>query len=143
MAIEREPTAITPQATAGLFMTAPRDSLALQVDFTFRNVHARLPPHHELPLARASLLRPVLAYINANRPGIPLSAQLVVPRATFRDAWSGWECGVFGGVAGALESALEELVWDPQRRMQRIGRVSRWTIHELIKHVHNFMAPLE
>jgi hypothetical protein len=132
-----------PRATAGLFMAASADSLALQVDFTFRNVRARLPPHHELPLARASLLRPVLAYINAHRPGIPLSAQLVVPRSAFRDAWCGWECGVFGGIAGALEGALEQLVWDPQRRMERIGRVSRWTFHELVRQMHTLMAPLE
>jgi len=124
-----------PAVTANLFLKASNDSIALQVTFTFRNLRARLPPTHELPLTRASLLRPVIAYINEHRPGIPLSTTIVLPQERFAGAWSGWECGVFGGVANGLEVALENLVWDPERRLRRIGKVGRWTVQGIIRNM--------
>lgn len=120
-------------ATARLFLHAPPDSVALHVAFVFRNLRARLPPAHELPLARASLLRPAIAYINAHRPGIPLATTVVLARARFAGAWGGWECGLFPGVAAGLEAALDALVWDPERRLRRIGRVSRWTVQGIVR----------
>lgn len=114
------------------FLKAPADSLAFQVDFMFRNLRAKLPAE-ELNHPRAALLRPVIGYVNEHRPLIPLSCHFTLPQHQFEGAWSGYESGVVSGVTGGLEGAFRKLVWDPERRMQRIGRIGRWTLKDYLR----------
>lgn len=114
------------------FLKAPEDSLAFQVDFIFRNLRAKLPPD-ELNQPRAAFLKPVIGYVNEHRPIIPLSCHFTLNRAAFEGAWSGHESGLFGALASGLEGAFQKLVWDPERRMQRIGKIGRWTFNNYLK----------
>jgi distribution and morphology protein 31 len=106
--------------------------LAFQVDFLFRNLRAKLPAE-ELNSPRSTLLRPVIGYVNEHRPLIPLSCHFVLDRGAFEGAWSGYECGLVGQIVGGLEGAFSKLVWDPERRMQRITRIGRWTLNNYLK----------
>lgn len=106
--------------------------MAVQVDFVFRNLRAKLPAE-ELNSARGALLRPVIGYVNEHRPLIPLSCHFTLERDQFAGAWSGYESGLIGALAGGLEGAFQKLVWDPERRMQRLGKIGRWTLLKTLK----------
>lgn len=36
-------------------------------------------------------------------------------------------------LSSGLEEAFQQLVWDPERRMQRIGRIGRWTLQSIVR----------
>ena len=114
------------------FLKAPEDSLAVQVDFIFINLRAKLPTE-EMNSARGTLLRPVIGYVNEQKPLIPLSCHFTLKQSQFEGAWSGYESGVIGALAGGLEGAFQKLVWDPERRMQRLGKIGRWTLGNYLK----------
>ena len=122
----------TAEEAADHFLKAPEDSLAFQVDFIFRNLRAKLPIE-ELNQPRATLLRPVIGYVNEHRPLIPLSCHFNLKRAAFEGAWSAHESGLIGSLAVGLEGAFQKLVWDPERRMQRISKIGRWTFNNYLK----------
>lgn len=122
----------TAEEAAEHFLKAPEDSLAFQVDFIFRNLRAKLPAD-ELNQPRAALLRPVIGYVNEHRPLIPLSCHFTIPRAAFEGAWSAYESGLIGELTVGLEGAFQKLVWDPERRMQRISKIGRWTFSNYLK----------
>lgn len=124
------------QEAAEHFLKAPEDSLAFQVDFIFRNLRAKLPAD-EMNQPRAALLRPVIGYVNEHRPLIPLSCHFTLKRTAFEGAWSGHESGLIGLVSSGLERAFQKLVWDPERRMQRIGKIGRWTVNNYLKKLHS------
>ncbi len=113
-------------------MKAPEDSVAFQVDFLFRNLRAKLPVE-ELNHPRGALLRPVIGYVNEHRPLIPLSCHFTLKQSQFDGAWTGYESGLIGSLAGGLEGAFQKLVWDPERRMQRIGKIGRWTLGNYLR----------
>lgn len=121
------------------FLKAPEDSLAFQVDFLFRNLRAKLPAE-ELNHPRGALLRPVIGYVNEHRPLIPLSCHFTLQKNQFEGAWSGYESGLIGELTGALEGAFRKLVWDPERRMQRIGKIGRWTLKDYLKRSSDTMT---
>lgn len=114
------------------FLKAPPDSLSFQVDFLFRNLRAKLPAE-ELNHPRSALLKPVIGYVNEHRPLIPLSCHFNLSRTRFEGAWSGHESGIIDNLSEGLEGAFRKLVWDPQRRMQRIGKIGRWTLKDYLK----------
>lgn len=120
------------QEAAEHFLKAPEDSVAFQVDFLFRNLRAKLPAE-ELNHPRGALLRPVIGYVNEHRPLIPLSCHFTLKQSRFDGAWSGYESGLIGSLAGGLEGAFQKLVWDPERRMQRIGKIGRWTLGNYLR----------
>ena len=126
----------TAQEAAEHFLKAPEDSLAFQVDFLFRNLRAKLPAE-ELNQPRAALLRPIIGYVNEHRPLIPLSCHVTLKRADFEGAWGGHESGLFASLAVGLEGAFQKLVWDPERRLQRIGKIGRWTVNNYLKKLHS------
>ncbi len=120
------------QEAAEHFLKAPEDSLAFQVDFIFRNLRAKLPPE-EMNQPRATFLRPVIGYVNEHRPLIPLSCHFTLKKSEFEGAWSGHESGLIGSLSAGLEGAFQKLVWDPERRIQRIGKIGRWTFNNYLK----------
>lgn len=112
----------------------------VQTEFTFRNLRARQPTPKEFADAlghssrlKMALLRPVLGYLNEHRPEIPLTCTLSLQKSQFEGVWGGWESGLFGGVAGGLDEAFRALVWDPEKRMKRIGRIGRYTLQALLQ----------
>jgi hypothetical protein len=115
------------EETAKHFLKAPEDSVAFQVDFLFRNLRAKLPSNDNL------LLRPVIGYVNEHRPLIPLSCHFTLKEAQFCGAWSGYESGLIAALTENLEGAFHRLVWDPERRMQRLGKIGRWTLGNYLK----------
>lgn len=122
----------TVEQAAEHFLKAPEDSVAFQVDFVFRNLRAKLPAE-EINNARGTFLRPVIGYVNEHRPLIPLSCHFIIPQSNFEGAWSGFESGLIGSLAGGLEGSFQKLVWDPERRMQRIGKIGRWTLGNYLR----------
>ncbi len=116
------------------------DLIGVQASFTFRNLKARQPTPQEVesllggPSSRLkmTLLASILGYLNEHRPEILLSCALQLSRGEFLGVWSGWECGLFGGVALGLDEAFKTLVWDPERRMKRLGRVGRYALHAFL-----------
>ena len=118
------------------FLKAPEDCLAFQVDFIFRNLRAKLPSNgagEDQLGGSVLLLRPVIGYVNEHRPLIPLSCHFTLKQAQFRGAWSGYESGLISALTVNLEAAFQKLVWDPERRMQRLGKIGRWTLGNYLK----------
>ena len=77
----------------------------------------------ELNHPRGALLRPVIGYVNEQRPLIPLSCHFTLKQGQFDGAWSGYESGLIGSLSTGLEGAFQKLVWDPERRIQRLGKI--------------------
>lgn len=129
-------TPVQAAAAADHFKSVPEDCVAFQVGFIFRNLKAKLPTNSTAD-TKMNLLRPVIGYVNEHRPFIPLSCQFDLERAAFSGAWSGYECGLLDSLSSALLTSFQNLVWDPEKRIQRIGRIGRWTLGNFIKKVNS------
>lgn len=116
-----------PEEAARHFMDARPDVMAFKVDFRFHNVRAHAP--------WSSTLRPLVAYINEQRPFIPLSCHFDLPRERLDGAWTMYEAGIADALYEGTRRSFEMLVEDRQRKIRRLKKVSLWSLYALLRNL--------
>lgn len=121
-----------PEEAARHFMDAQPDVMAFKVDFRFHNVRAHAP--------WSSTLRPLVAYINEQRPFIPLSCHFDIPKERLDGAWTMYEAGIADSLYDGTRRSFEMLVDDRQRKIRRLKKVSLWSLYAILRNLRGWLA---
>ena len=121
-----------PEKAARYFLEAAPETVSFKVDLRFHNLRAHAP--------WSSTMRPLVAYINEQRPFIPLSCHFQIPYSQFEGTWTPYEAGLFEELWKETTRSFEVLVEDRQRRNKRFKKVSLWTLYSLFRSVKGWCA---
>lgn len=86
------------------------------------------PSRKDMSYVNATLVRPIVAYINAKRTYIPISCRIVKRASDFDGSWSVFDCGLMDDMSAEVYAAFARNVEDQQSRVRRLKRVGLWTI---------------
>jgi hypothetical protein len=120
-----------PREAAQHFLHADERCIPFKVDFRFHNLRAQAPSWH-------STLRPLVAYINEQRPFIPVSCHFNLPRDQFIGAWTLHEAGVIRALEDSTSRAFDVLLADRHRQLRRLKKVSLWSLYSLVRNLRTW-----
>ena len=106
--------------------------LVMDLRIHLNDVRAAVPLFHSRQAlggyVNATLVRPIVAYINAKRTYIPISCRIVKRAADFDGSWSVYDCGLMDDLSAEVYAAFARDVEDQQSRVRRLKRVGVWTV---------------
>lgn len=133
----------SPEEAALFFLRSKPDTISFKVDFCFHNIKARLPPHGDGGFFNRTLMRPLIAYINEQRPFIPISCHFDIGLNQMEGAWTVYESGIANAVSEGAAHSFERLVADKNRKMRRLKRVSLWSLYTMLRNLRQWMDEAE
>lgn len=127
----------SPKAAAAFFLNAKPSTLSFKFDLKLRNIKAHIPlQNQEISLISTAIMaKPVIAYINENRPYIPLTCRFQLDLSKFDGAWSVHESGIAEALGKGVNDSLIQLVTDKNKRLKRLKRVGLWSMYAAIKNM--------
>ncbi|KAF5386105.1 hypothetical protein D9615_002259 [Tricholomella constricta] len=122
-------------------LSAPQDSededdreedklkVVVDIDLRFRDLKAAVPIFTEdLSYVNNALIRPIVAFMNANRTLVPIHCRVVMDLNDFDGAWTMWETGMMDAISLKSYEALAYHVSQSTMNRQRIRTVSLWSL---------------
>ncbi|KAJ8329885.1 hypothetical protein BDV3_004057 [Batrachochytrium dendrobatidis] len=85
-------------------------------------------PH--LSYMSSALIRPVVAYMNANRTSLPLASSAKMDINNFNGAWDIFSAGLVDVLSEETGRALSNLVQDERERTRRLRRIGIWSLQQ-------------
>jgi distribution and morphology protein 31 len=99
------------------------------IDLRFRDLKAAVPMFPgELSYVNSALIRPIVAFINANRVLVPIHCRVVKNLSDFDGSWTMWEAGLTDEISLKMYEALAYHVTQINMN-RRIKTVSIWSLH--------------
>lgn len=132
----------SPEEAALHFLNPRPDAITFKVDFRFHNLRAHLPWTHSGAgglLGTNLMVRPLVAYLNEQRPFIPISCHFTLPLGNFDGAWSMYEAGIFEALSRGAAESFESLVSDRQKKMRRLKRISLWSLYAIFRNLRGVL----
>lgn len=108
-----------------------RDEHLLVMDLRIHltSVHASIPLiQHSLSYINATLIRPIVAYINSKQAFIPINCRVVKPLKDFDGSWTIYDSGLMEETSREVYEAFAQDVVNEQKRGGRIRKVGLWGI---------------
>ncbi|KAG8967867.1 Mitochondrial distribution and morphology protein 31, mitochondrial precursor [Tulasnella sp. 419] len=114
--------------------------VAIDIDLRFRDLKAAVPLFtSDLSYVNNALIRPIVAFINANRTLVPIHSRITKDLADFDGSWTLWQTGLSDEIALKVYDALAYHVANANQRRAKL--VSLWgmrmTAHALITALRN------
>ncbi|KAG8902332.1 Mitochondrial distribution and morphology protein 31, mitochondrial precursor [Tulasnella sp. 403] len=101
--------------------------VVIDIDLRFRDLKAAVPIFtNDLSYTRNALIRPIVAFINANRTLVPIRCRIVKDLKEFNGSWTIWQTGLSDDVAVKTYDALAHHVVNANQR--RLKTVSLWSL---------------
>lgn len=101
----------------------------IDIDLRFRDLKAAVPLYTtDLNLRNNALIRPIVAFINANRTLIPIHCKVTAPLSDFDGSWTLFETGLTTSISAQIYSALTYHVSSYNANQQRIKTVGAWGV---------------
>lgn len=127
------PALRAPEADADALSPEEKQQRARQVeidiDLRFRDLKAAVPLYTtDLNLRNNALIRPIVAFINANRTLIPIHCKVTAPLSNFDGSWTLFETGLTTSISAQIYSALTYHVSSYNANQQRIKTVGAWGV---------------
>ncbi|KZW00277.1 hypothetical protein EXIGLDRAFT_667637 [Exidia glandulosa HHB12029] len=105
-----------------------RKVVAIDMDLRFRDVKATVPLFtRDLSYVNYALVRPMVAFVNANKTLIPIHCTVVKDLGEFDGSWTMWEAGLIDAIGLKTYEALAYHVTHNLNR--RVKTVSLWGLH--------------
>ncbi|KAG8846091.1 Mitochondrial distribution and morphology protein 31, mitochondrial precursor [Tulasnella sp. 330] len=99
----------------------------IDIDLRFRDVKAVVPIFtQDITYTQNALIRPIVAFINANRTLVPIRCRIVKDLKEFDGSWTIWQTGLSDDVATKTYDALAYHVSNANQ--QRLKTVSLWSL---------------
>ncbi|CCE65384.1 hypothetical protein TPHA_0L00280 [Tetrapisispora phaffii CBS 4417] len=112
----------------------PRDYFVMDLSLKLHNVRAEVPYFTpDLSYLNYALIRPIVAYINANRTYIPIRCRIVKPTREFEGAWTVYDSLLISDMQVKVYEAINAYVDDDRRKHQRIRRVGFWSLQIILQ----------
>ncbi|KAN0134038.1 hypothetical protein V8E53_008256 [Lactarius tabidus] len=105
-----------------------QDKLVIDIDLRFRDLKAAVPIWtNELSYSSNALIRPIVAFMNANRTLIPVCCRVVKGLEHFDGSWTMWETGLMDDTALKVYDTFAYHVTQANFN-HRVKTVSLWTL---------------
>ncbi|KAJ3868848.1 mitochondrial distribution and morphology proteins-domain-containing protein [Lentinula novae-zelandiae] len=102
--------------------------VVIELDLRFRDVKAAVPIFtSDLSYVNNALIRPIVAFMNANRTLVPIHCRVVKVLNDFDGAWTMWETGLLDEISLKIYDALAFHVTQANIN-RRIKTVSVWSL---------------
>ncbi|THH00756.1 hypothetical protein EW026_g1821 [Hermanssonia centrifuga] len=102
--------------------------VVVDIDMRFRDLKAAVPMFtNDLSYANNALIRPIVAFMNANRTLVPIHCRVVKDLDDFDGAWTMWETGLMDIIAVKVYEAMAYHVTQANFN-RRIKAVSAWSL---------------
>lgn len=125
----------TPDPESGSPSTTPSSDdeppryLVMDLRIHMNDVKATVPVFDSsLGYINQTLVRPIVAYINAKKTYIPIGCRIVKRATDFDGAWSLYDCGLMNDMSAEVYDAFARDVEDQQSRSRRLKKVGFWTL---------------
>lgn len=117
---------INPEQTS---VESPPPSVVIDLDVRFKDIKAAVPfLHSSLTYSRQAFVRPIVAFMNANRTLIPVHAQVVMDLSEFDGSMDLAQTGLLPMISERLYEALARHVESESANRDRLKRVSVWSL---------------
>ncbi|KAI0684192.1 mitochondrial distribution and morphology proteins-domain-containing protein [Cytidiella melzeri] len=105
-----------------------KPKVVVNIDLRFRDLKAAVPIFtNDLSYTNNALIRPIVAFMNANRTLIPIHSKVVKDLGDFDGAWTMWETGLMDVIAVKVYEAMAYHVSQANFN-RRIKAVSAWSL---------------
>lgn len=112
----------------------------IDIDLRFRDLKAAVPLYTtDLNLRNNALIRPIVAFINANRTLIPIHCKVTAPLNDFDGSWTLFETGLTSSISSQIQAALVYHVSSSTANQQRIKTVGAWGVQRGAEAVLNMV----
>lgn len=130
-----------------------RRQVTVDIDLRFRDLKAAPPLFtDEVSMTNNALMRPIVAFINANRTLVPIHCSVVAELGDFDGSWTFFETGLMGSISDQMYAALAHHVSSEGANSKRLKQVSVWgiqkgaevlldTLRNVVDPVHAQLAP--
>lgn len=106
-----------------------KERVTVDIDLRFRDVKASVPYYtSDLTYTNNALVRPIVAFINANRTLIPILSHVEMAIDEFDGSWTIWETGLMSAVSERIYDALAHHVTSTEANNQRVKYVTLWSL---------------
>ncbi|KAI5117765.1 hypothetical protein M0805_005196 [Coniferiporia weirii] len=120
-----------PVAVAADHADAPR-IVSIDIDLRFRDLKATVPIFtRDLSYVNNALIRPIVAFINANKTLVPIHCLVVKNLNEFDGSWTMWETGLMDEIALKVYDALAYHVTQANFN-RRVRTVSLWSLQKTL-----------
>ncbi|KIK69246.1 hypothetical protein GYMLUDRAFT_237068 [Collybiopsis luxurians FD-317 M1] len=124
----------------------PGAKVAIEIDLRFRDVKAAVPIFtSDLSYVNNALIRPIVAFMNANKTLVPIHCRVVKDLNDFDGAWTMWETGLLDEISFKIYDALAHHVSQANIN-RRIKTVSVWSLQmtasAVLSALRNLMDPV-
>ncbi|KAI0085059.1 mitochondrial distribution and morphology proteins-domain-containing protein [Irpex rosettiformis] len=105
-----------------------KPKVVVDIDLRFRDLKAAVPIFtYDLSYTNNALIRPIVAFMNANRTLIPIHCKVVKDLNEFDGAWTMWETGLMDVIGDKVYEAMAYHVTQANFN-RRIKAVSAWSL---------------
>ncbi|KAF8647169.1 hypothetical protein AX16_006999 [Volvariella volvacea WC 439] len=107
----------------------PEPKIVIDIDLRFRDLKAAVPIFtQDLSYVNNALIRPIVAFMNANRTLVPIHCRVVKDLSDFDGSWTMWDSGLMDEISLKVYDALAYHVTHSNMNRQRIKTVSLWSL---------------
>ncbi|KAM6502090.1 hypothetical protein JOM56_002067 [Amanita muscaria] len=108
-----------------------KPKVVVDIDLRLRDLKAAVPIFtNDLSYVNNALIRPIVAFMNANRTLIPIHCRVVKDLSDFDGAWNLWETGLMDDISYKVYDALAYHVSQSTMNRQRIKTVGLWSLQK-------------
>ena len=123
-----------------------RRQVTIDIDLRFRDLKAAVPMFTtDLSVTNNAFIRPIVAFINANRTLVPIHCQVAADLSDFDGSWTLFETGLMTSVSNQIYDALAHHVSSDTANSKRLRQVSYWGIQRgaevLLDTIKNVVDP--
>ncbi|KAF4999514.1 hypothetical protein FGRMN_2383 [Fusarium graminum] len=106
-----------------------RRYLIMDLRISLNDVKAAVPLFtKDMSYVNQTLVRPIVAYINAKKTYIPINCRIVKRAGDFDGSWSIFDCGLMNDMSAETYDAFANDVENQQSRVRRFKKVGFWTL---------------
>ncbi|OSD06739.1 hypothetical protein PYCCODRAFT_1359457 [Trametes coccinea BRFM310] len=120
--------------------------VVVDIDLRFRDLKAAVPLFtSDLSYVNNALVRPIVAFMNANRTLVPIRCRVVKDLSEFDGAWTMWETGLIDAISLKVYEAMAYHVTQANfnRRFKAVGTWSlQMTANALMSTLRTLMDPM-
>ncbi|EIW63485.1 uncharacterized protein TRAVEDRAFT_114364 [Trametes versicolor FP-101664 SS1] len=120
--------------------------VVVDIDLRFRDLKAAVPLFTpDLSYVNSALVRPIVAFMNANRTLVPIQCRVIKDLDNFDGAWTMWETGLIDAISVKVYEAMAYHVTQANfnRRMRAVGTWSlQMTASALMSTLRTLMDPM-
>ncbi|EPQ56997.1 hypothetical protein GLOTRDRAFT_73488 [Gloeophyllum trabeum ATCC 11539] len=123
-------TAPTRSTDNGETVDDGKPKVVIDIDLRFRDIKAAVPMFtNDLSYVNSAFVRPIVAFMNANRTLIPIHCRVIQDLSDFEGAWTLWETGLSDQIALQVYDALAYHV-NQANFNRRVKTVSLWSLQK-------------